>query len=112
MLGVHGALSFWRGRTCGLQATNCPSCVMSWPCWCHAHADSGPSEASVTGAALECRVRPVNDGLQSVLALWCGFAPLSPADAEPGARERNAKFGIAFWSSLPVEVPAAGIEVG
>ncbi len=73
---------------------------------------AGPREPSVAGAGLECRVRPGNDGLQAALALCCGFAPLSGADAQPGPQPRSARFGIALRSNLPVELPASSLEVG
>lgn len=73
-------------------------------------------EKSVTGAALEFRVRPVSYGLLSVLALSCGFQPLAApndvSDESSSGRRPSARFGVAIWSSVPVDLPAASVTVG
>ncbi len=73
-------------------------------------------EKSVTGAALEFRVRPVSYGLLSVLALSCGFhtlaAPDDVSDEFSSGRRPSARFGVAIWSNVPVDLPAASIMVG
>lgn len=72
-------------------------------------------EQSATGAALEFHMRPVNYGLLNTLALWCGFRPMPEADESPGdspaAPEGTAQFGVAIWSNIPADLPAASIEV-
>ena len=60
---------------------------------------------------MELRVRPVNEGMQSVLALWCGFAPLRAEARRPGVRAQSARFGVALWSNVPVDLPGVSVEV-
>ncbi|BDA49831.1 probable trafficking protein particle complex subunit 11 at N-terminal half [Coccomyxa sp. Obi] len=87
-------------------------------------AKSGGAEAakerSVTGAALEFRIRPVKDGLLSALALLAGFQPASSPDitAEMARKEsatadnaRTVRFGVALWSNIPADLPASSILV-
>lgn len=56
-------------------------------------------------------MRPVNYGLYNTLVLSCGFAsnpPEAPLAAEKGAAW---SFAVAFWSNLPVDLPATSVEV-
>ena len=73
-------------------------------------------EKSVTGAALEFRIRPASYGLLSVLALACGFQPAAAAakdvsDESSEGRQPPARFGVAVWSNVPVDLPAASMMV-
>lgn len=62
----------------------------------------------LTQAAIEYRVKPVGDCLLSVLGLWAGFAV--PSDDAPRSKS-TAKFGVALYSNLPVELPLTHVEV-
>ncbi|KAK9904998.1 hypothetical protein WJX75_007420 [Coccomyxa subellipsoidea] len=73
-------------------------------------------EKSVMGAALEFRIRPASYGLLSVLALACGFQPVAAAaedvsDESSEGRKPPARFGIAVWSNVPVDLPAASMMI-
>jgi hypothetical protein len=68
-------------------------------------------EAHMTGKAMEFRMRPVNCGLLSALALWCGFQP-QPANKDSArSAHRGAAFGIAIWSNIPADLPAVPSSV-
>lgn len=80
-------------------------------------------ERSVTGAALECRMRPVKDGLLSAIALSAGFQQIPGLDgdaADDSAQETSAaadavqrvRFGVALWSNIPADLPASSVLVG
>lgn len=59
---------------------------------------------------MQFRMRPVNCGLLSVLALWCGFPPQPESAAESSAGQGSASFGIAVWSNVPVDLPVSALE--
>ena len=65
----------------------------------------------VTDAALEFAMRPVNYGLNSALALTCGFTKGLADGPVPSGSNTAWRFAIAVWSNLPVDLPATAIEV-
>ena len=74
---------------------------------CTCIAESGDSR---TGLPLEFQVQSASSGLFSCFALQWGFAPMSPQqDPQTG---RQACFGVALWSNLPVGLPIKRLEVG
>ena len=71
---------------------------------------AGPDKP-VTDAALEFAMRPVNYGLNSALALTCGFAKGLADGPVPSGSGTARRFAIAVWSNLPVDLPVTAIEV-
>jgi hypothetical protein len=66
---------------------------------------------SVTDATLEFRMRPVNYGLYNTLVLSCGAASSPQEGPVPAEKSARWSFAIAFWSNLPVDLPARSTEV-
>lgn len=65
-------------------------------------------------APLSFHVRPVNDSLLGVFALWAGFEICSGGDsssAQAGVSTEQLRFGVALWSNVPVELAGAALEV-
>lgn len=56
-------------------------------------------------------MRPVNYGLNSALALTCGFASARSADAPEAITHPGCRFAVALWSNLPADLPVAAVEV-
>ena len=65
----------------------------------------------VTNAALEFKMRPVNYGLNSTLALTCGFAHALMSDASDASPSPVWHFAVALWSNLPADLPVAAVKV-
>ena len=65
-------------------------------------------------APLTFHVRPVNDSLLGVFALWAGFEVCGGGDgssAQAGVSTGQLRFGVALWSNVPVELAGASLEV-
>ena len=56
-------------------------------------------------------MRPVNYGLNSALALTCGFTKGLADEPVPSGSGTAWRFAIAVWSNLPVDLPVTAIEV-
>ena len=59
-------------------------------------------------------MRPVNDSLLGVFALWAGFEVRGGGAGGGGqapASMEQLRFGVALWSNVPVELAGAALEV-
>ncbi|KAK9839808.1 hypothetical protein WJX81_003235 [Elliptochloris bilobata] len=78
-----------------------------------ATAPGEPPGLAEPAAPLSFQVRPVNDSLLGVFALWAGFETCggagSAVDAPVSAEQ--LRFGVALWSNVPVELAEAAVQV-
>lgn len=67
------------------------------------------------GAGLHYVAEAEGSGWSSVVRLACGFLPLAPAGGgaqqAQHAQQGAARFGVALWNALPVDLPLAGAEL-
>ncbi len=65
-------------------------------------------------APLSFQVRPVNDGLLGVFALWAGFevgGDRSASGSGPASAAEELRFGVALWNNVPAELADVAMEV-